>query len=324
MKKTYLCRVGSPPIPQKSEWPSSHGGSVWYPQGRGKPWNNISFKHLGFLVFLDSERHEKVMFCSGVYRDNTNPNPISWGLNGTQQFQRTVQTQKLRSIIKQRLTAQQFTRLLQKSQPHYRQARIQDAGTVVFSDATDVVEIHVHPHKSFLNRFRFIPRYKEGRRLTFFAHVACISDLQLQLFKIWIPGVQPVVVFDQLPVGILETNNNIYCHCGQYGNLIQETNIENFLSAVNEWYKDDFRQKVHQVMSSAQVHTELSSSKKQPRESPRSLQNQKMKGLRQFSVQHFRKLENRIKILQQKIKRFCTPNEPSKFFPVDERGQFIA
>jgi len=120
---------------------------------------------------------------------------------------------------------------------------------------------------------------------------------------------------------ISNVNNQINCHVG-YFHIITASNVRKFLSAINEWYKHNFRQIVQQVISSEQLNAELSALKKQLRASQQSLQSQKVKDLRQFSVEHFRKLENRIKILQQKLRR--TPSEPSKLFRVDQKGQFIA
>lgn len=285
MKNQYLCRVGSTPISQKRTWPS---GALWYPQGQGKPWSNISFKYLSFLVFLDSGGHEKVMFSTCVYRDETNPNPISWGLNGTQSFPPYPQK-----------SSKQFDLL---------------KNTMLTSNNPDFMMITLYPkelRKICFDRFIFIPTILLGLNLTFLLSSACVESLPLEHSKD-----DNTVFYDRKEIGIYSNSP---------GSIVSRDNpnILEFMHTINQWYKHQFYDQLYTPETIDKLTKDFEQIRKQLKESQRSLQNQKMKDLRQFSVEHFRKLENRIKILQQKIK--CRiPNETSKLFSVDKKGQFIA
>jgi len=180
--------------------------------------------------------------------------------------------------------------------------------------------LSTHLHNLVLTNFRYIPLEikdsllseddrRPNRTFRFIIGTECIKSLNVQMFAlknihdelfVKFPGLTIfILMYDKLPVGQLDISNYTIS-CGSQnsvGKLIIRSNIEKFLSAVNEWYKTKFYEKIKPFLEHKSFQTQHISNSKMFSEI------NKIKDLKQFSINRIRILENRIKILQQKIKR---------------------
>jgi len=111
-------------------------------------------------------------------------------------------------------------------------------------------------------------------------------------------------------------------------NIGKETFQTEFFNKLEEYCKNKFRELVKGVLlekdkSSAILQSEIKQLRKEIKETKQSVEmteTKKTKDLREFYISSIGKIENRIKILQQKLKR-----SDKHFFSIDKKtGQFIS
>lgn len=174
------------------------------------------------------------------------------------------------------------------------------------------------------DNYQYISLFINGVDLSWIDGKLQISGELLNKLGVPVQFLSPIVIMDgkeYKPVFFTKNGSMIWLHSRDL------TFFKDFFNKLEEYCKNKFREQVKGVLleedrSSAIFQSEIKQLRKEIKEIKQSAemtQTNKIKDLREFYISSIGRIENRIKILQQKLKR-----SDKHFFLVDKKtGQFI-